>query len=425
MCSRCLRDVAEHHALRVADAKGDGGHALAVHIEVHLRDLVGLSHRSAERIAAIPPIQQLERLHAGIGLDVDERALLEAPRRRNPGGEAAHAVAGDLRAAGVGVEELHRRALVAQLVDDQPVRANPTVSVADLAGEGQRISEPREVEGIDEEEVVAERVRFDQLHLRQNARRCHPKRFTSDRGRALKVPTNMVLNTKPFHPPWRRDLTGNRSSTISTSLNPSSRDLNSAALYLPSTGASSCSSGTFISFESALSHDTRLYTWKIASCPGFKHTAALGDQPLVVGGVLHDTMRVYEVERVVGERQLLAVRFAEIGIEFLVGEVLPRQRDGRRRQIDAGHDRAALGEADEIRAGAAPDLEHPLSPIPVELDEPKKVVQLFEVVLIEIGEEPRRSDRVRRYLEVMNMFVPVLPDVSGSGTVGLRHGALL
>jgi hypothetical protein len=32
---------------------------------------------------------------------------------------------------------------------------------------------------------------------------------------------------------------------------------------------------------------------------------------------------------------------------------------------------------------------------------------------------------VGRYLEVMNVFVPVLPDVSSSGTVGLRHGALL
>jgi hypothetical protein len=32
---------------------------------------------------------------------------------------------------------------------------------------------------------------------------------------------------------------------------------------------------------------------------------------------------------------------------------------------------------------------------------------------------------VRRYLEVMNMVVPVLSNVGGSGTVGLRHGALL
>jgi hypothetical protein len=52
-------------------------------------------------------------------------------------------------------------------------------------------------------------------------------------------------------------------------------------------------------------------------------------------------------------------------------------------------------------------------------------VQLFEMILVEIREEPRRTDRMGRYLEVMNVSVPVLADVSRRGTVGLGHGPLL
>src|SRR5437762_7478913 len=115
----------------------------------------------------------------------------------------------------------------------------------------------------DQHEIISERMSFDdhdRPHFRQNARRCHPNRLTSDRGSALKAPTKNVLNSVPFHPPWRRDFTGKRSSTMRTSRNPPSSCRNSAALYLSRTGASSCSSGTFISFESAFNHEIRLYT---------------------------------------------------------------------------------------------------------------------------------------------------------------------
>src|SRR5215510_1815742 len=94
--------------------------------------------------------------------------------------------------------------------------------------------------------------------LRQNASRCQPKRWTHERGSALKVPTNRPLYTAPFHPPCRRDLTGKRSGTIVTSEKPASSRLNSEMLNFDSTGASSCSRPTFISFDRAFSHDTRL-----------------------------------------------------------------------------------------------------------------------------------------------------------------------
>ena len=86
---------------------------------------------------------------------------------------------------------------------------------------------------LDQQEVVSEGVSLDErdrLYLRQNARRCQPKRRTSDRGSALKVPTNKVLNSMPFHPPCRRDFTGKRSSTIRTSRKSASSARNSPAL---------------------------------------------------------------------------------------------------------------------------------------------------------------------------------------------------
>ena len=51
---------------------------------------------------------------------------------------------------------------------------------------------------------------------------------------------------------------------------------------------------------------------------------------------------------------------------------------------------AALGEPDQIDAGAAADVEHRLAAHAVERDQAQQVVQLLEVVLVEIGEEARR-----------------------------------
>ncbi len=46
------------------------------------------------------------------------------------------------------------------------------------------------------------------------------------------------------------------------------------------------------------------------------------------------------------------------------------------------------------------------------------MMQLLEVVLIEVGEEPRRSDGMRRDLEIVNVPVPVLANVGSSGNDG-------
>ena len=99
-----------------------------------------------------------------------------------------------------------------------------------------------------------------------------------------------------------------------------------------------------------------------------------------------------QVERVVGKRQVLAVGFAQIGRQPLLREVLPRQRD-RRRPTDRRRTTIAPPRAKRARSVPAPQPTSStvLAAIAVEVDQPQQVVQLLEVVLIEIGEEARRS----------------------------------
>ena len=68
---------------------------------------------------------------------------------------------------------------------------------------------------------------------------------------------------------------------------------------------------------------------------------------------------------------------------------------------------AAPGEPREIDAGAAADFENRSAAVAVEVDEPQQVMQLLEMVLIEIVEEPARADRMPRDLEIVNVLVPV------------------
>src|SRR5216683_7422595 len=78
---------------------------------------------------------------------------------------------------------------------------------------------------LDVDEVVAVGVglgEFDHWviwlsgHFLQKASKCQPKRRTSERGRALNVPTKTPLYKAPFQPPCRRERTGKRSGTIRT-----------------------------------------------------------------------------------------------------------------------------------------------------------------------------------------------------------------
>ena len=122
-------------------------------------------------------------------------------------------------------------------------------------------------------------------------------------------------------------------------------------------------------------------------------------------------MRVDEVERVVGERQPFAVGDPEVALEPLLLEVGPRERDRRLGEVDAGDQRAAAGEPREVHAGAAAHFENPASAISVEVDEAQQVMELLEVILIEIVEEPARPDRMLRDLEIVDVPLPVRANV--------------
>ena len=108
---------------------------------------------------------------------------------------------------------------------------------------------------------------------------------------------------------------------------------------------------------------------------------------------------------------MLAVRFAELALEPLLLEVLARQLDRRRGEVDARDDRAAARKARQVGAGAAAHFEHPFAAPSVEVDQPQEVMQFFEVILIEIAEESRRSHRMRGDLEIVNVVIPVVADV--------------
>ena len=64
-------------------------------------------------------------------------------------------------------------------------------------------------------------------------------------------------------------------------------------------------------------------------------------------------------------------------------------------------------EADQIGAGAASDLEHAAPAKLIERYQPRQMMQLLEMILLEIGEEAGRARRMRRDVEVVNVRVPV------------------
>ena len=77
--------------------------------------------------------EQIERFHPGAGLDRYGCPELELLRTGDERGEAAKSVTRQFRAAPVRVVEGHRRAAVAQLVDDEAVAADAVMPMADGA----------------------------------------------------------------------------------------------------------------------------------------------------------------------------------------------------------------------------------------------------------------------------------------------------
>src|SRR5262245_26754532 len=114
-------------------------------------------------------------------------------------------------------------------------------------------------------------------------------------------------------------------------------------------------------------------------------------------------MAINEVKSTVGKRQPLAIGDHESADQPVVVEVLAREPGRRRGEIDAGQAGAARREASQVDAGAAADFENRSPAVAVKVDEPEQVMELFEMILIEIVEEPARADRMRRDVEIVNM----------------------
>src|SRR5687768_2930350 len=100
------------HALRIADRQRRHGQRLTGHVEGFLPDALRLPHGRAEGVTRTGPANQRQRFPPGVGVDahfVDRR-----PRRlfalvQYECGQTAQAVAGQLRRAAVGVDQLHAR----------------------------------------------------------------------------------------------------------------------------------------------------------------------------------------------------------------------------------------------------------------------------------------------------------------------------
>ena len=133
-------------------------------------------------------------------------------------------------------------------------------------------------------------------------------------------------------------------------------------------------------------------------------------------------MGVDQIEGVVCKRKVLAVSFLELTLEPLLLEVRARQFNRRRGEIYSRDDRAAARESRQVGAGPAPDLEDPLAAPSIEVDQAQQVMQLLEMVLIQIAEEPRRPDGMRGDLEIVNMVIPVRTNVGCGRGSGGWHG---
>ena len=83
--------------------------------------------------------------------------------------------------------------------------------------------------------------------------------------------------------------------------------------------------------DNALSHEMRLYSLEDGFATRLEHATAFVDQPLRIGRVLHDAVRVDQVECPVRKRQPFAVGDPEIGREPLLLEVGLRERRWRTR----------------------------------------------------------------------------------------------
>ena len=260
-----------------------------------------------------------------------------------------------------------------------------------------------------QQKIVAQRMGLDQLHLRQNASRCQPNRRTSRRGRALKVPTKIVLNTRPFHPPCSRDFTGKRSSTIRISRKPLQHGAEPGGAVLAEHRGVLVLERHLHQLRQGVQPGHPVVDLKDGFSARLQDTPALVDQRRGARRVLHHAVGEHEIECAVCIRQVLAVGFAQIGLEPLLGEFWRASAIADAERSTPLTMAPALGEAHQVGAGAAADVEHALAAVAVEAYQPQQVVELLEMILIEVARRsPASRARLRADLEIVDVMIPVV-----------------
>src|SRR5436190_22322132 len=103
-----------------------------------------------------------------------------------------------------------------------------------------------------------------------------------------------------------------------------------------------------------IKHDSRLASWS-------QYAMDLADGARGVRRVMQHAVRIDNVKRLVGKRQLFAVRECKVGMLAVNRKMLSRNLDRARRQIHSGHLRAAARKLEQVSSHAATDFEQALT----------------------------------------------------------------
>ncbi|MCK7529395.1 MAG: hypothetical protein MZV64_73530 [Ignavibacteriales bacterium] len=142
-------------------------------------------------------------------------------------------------------------------------------------------------------------------------------------------------STAPFQPPCRRDFTGKALVDDADVGEPAQQGPELAGAVLPDDRGVLVLEPDLHDAGQRVEPGDAVVDLEEGRAARLEHPPALLDQRPVAGRVLHDAVGEDEVERVVVERQALAVADAERRRERLVPQVLPGEGDGRVGDVDA------------------------------------------------------------------------------------------
>ena len=138
-----LRQRTEHDALRVAHAQDRGGHRVAGHGNRYLPDVLRLPHRRSKGVALAVAREEIETLGTGVGLDRDRRAAFKALRSRHHRARQRRPLPDSSDGLPSALNSRIDAPSIAQLVEDQSVRADAAMAIAQPARQGRTVTSIR------------------------------------------------------------------------------------------------------------------------------------------------------------------------------------------------------------------------------------------------------------------------------------------